>query len=278
MKIGAHQSIAGGYFRAIERIVGIGGNCLQIFSSSPRSWQSANPKQQEIDRFLSEKEKYRIDPVYFHATYLINLADDGKIGLMSKKTLINEMALAGKLNIKGSIVHLGSFKKNDRRKYYSVLIKNISEVLEATPSRTFLIAENSGNHKIGENLKEISNIIKDVASDRLRVCLDSCHLHAAGYNLGKKDKFEALLSDFDKKIGLEKLEVWHINDSRDGFASFRDRHDNIGKGFIDIEAFRLILNHRKTRNHPFIIETPGFDNQGPDKKNLDILKALRSSS
>jgi len=96
----------------------------------------------------------------------------------------------------------------------------------------------------------------------------------AGYDILTKEKLDEFLNDFDKRIGLEKLELWHVNDSRDPFGSFRDRHENIGKGEIGLEAFRLLFNHPKLRHSTFIIETPGFDGLGPDKKNLDILKGL----
>src|SRR5450759_608592 len=107
IKFGAHQSISGGYTQALERINNIGGNCLQIFSSSPRGWNFAKPNDDEIKQFIELKNKLKIDPIYFHATYLINLADESRIGHMSKMSLISEMNLAPKLGVRGSIVHLG---------------------------------------------------------------------------------------------------------------------------------------------------------------------------
>src|SRR5450759_2384390 len=110
IKFGAHQSISGGYTQALKRINNIGGNCLQIFSSSPRGWNFAKTGDNEIKQFLTLKSKLKIDPIYFHASYLINLADDSRIGHMSKLSLISELNLAPKLGIKGSIIHLGSYK------------------------------------------------------------------------------------------------------------------------------------------------------------------------
>jgi len=289
MKLGAHQSISGGYSEALKRITNIGGNCLQIFSSSPRGWSFAKPNDGEIKQFLTLNSSLLINPIYFHATYLINLADDGRIGNMSKLSLISELNFAPKLGVKGSIIHLGSFKNKEKNKLplenylidgriqdnkYKVLIENIKEILKKTPKESLFIIENAGNRKIGQTLEEISQIVKDVNDPRIRICFDTCHLFSNGYRLNNSDELEAF---FEKLANLgisDLIEVWHINDSRDEFDSGHDRHDNIGEGKIGIDEFKTLLNHPKTKKYPFMIETPGFDGNGPDKKNLDILKSL----
>jgi len=273
-KLGAHQSIAGGLDKAIERVVKIGGNCLQIFSSSPRGWSFTKLTDDQINQFIKTAEKLSIFPIYFHASYLINLADDGKIGQLSKQSLINELNLAQKLKIKGSIVHLGSYKNKVESSKYQLLINNIKEVLEKTPKETFFIIENAGNRKIGQTLEEISQIFKDVDSPRLRLCLDTCHLFSNGYKFETEKELDQFLEKLEKLNLLDKLEVWHLNDSRDPFNSGKDRHENIGQGTIGLNEFKTLLNHQKTKNYPYIIETPGFNQEGPDKKNLDILKSL----
>mgnify|MGYP001612839269 CR=1 FL=1 len=272
MKLGAHQSISGGYTEALKRIKNIGGNCLQIFSSSPRGWNFAKPSDDEIKQFVELKTKLKIDPIYFHATYLINLADGSRIGHMSKMSLISEMNLAPKLGVKGSIIHLGSFKGQDNK--YKVLIANIKEVLEKTPKESLFIIENAGNRKIGQTLEEISQIIKDVDNSRVRLCFDTCHLFSNGYAFNTDKELDIFLAKLVKLKINNIIELWHINDSRDEFNSGHDRHDNIGEGKIGIDEFKVLLNHPKTKKYPFIIETPGFDGNGPDKKNLDILKSL----
>ncbi len=273
-KLGAHISIAGGHHKAIERINAIKGNCLQIFSSSPRGWNFVKLDEMQIQLFNESKNNLRIDPIYFHASYLVNLADDGRIGHLSKQSLINELNLAPLMGVKGSIVHLGSYKGEATPKKYQTLTKNIGEILEKTNSNSLFLIENAGNRKIGQTLEEIGQIVKDVGSNRVKVCLDTCHLFSNGYDLRSDRQLEELLLKFDKYIGIEKLELWHFNDSRDPLNSGRDRHENIGQGEIGLEEFRILLNHPKTKDYPFIIETPGFDGEGPDKKNLDILKSL----
>ncbi|MCL4374354.1 deoxyribonuclease IV [Patescibacteria group bacterium] len=270
-KLGAHLSIAGGYGRALERIRAIGGNCLQIFSASPRGWNQISVGQEQRRRFLELKHRLAIDPVYFHASYLINLADAGAIGQRSRQALTDELNLAPGLEIRGSIVHLGSYKNQVRE---PVLLDNIRTILKHTPTQSLLIIENAGNRKIGQDLDEIARIVHAVNDSRLRVCLDSCHLFSAGYDFTTPAKLDALLDQFDSKIGLDRLELWHLNDSRDPFHSMRDRHENIGQGTIGLKAFALLLNHPRLRSLPFIIETPGLDGHGPDQANLDVLKKL----
>ena len=281
MKIGAHLSIAGGYHKALERINDIGGNCLQIFSASPRGWNRVVLTDESKQPFLDTKKRLKMDDIFFHASYLVNLADDGRIGEESKKSLVAELSVASQLGIIGSIVHIGSFKGNppavwdvSQDKRYSVLINNINEILTNTPSDTFLIIENAGNKKIGQNIDEIASIIKDVGNERLKICLDTCHLFSAGYELTTQNKMDAFFDEFEKKIGLKKLIVIHANDSKDLFDSGRDRHENVGEGTLTTQPFKLLLNDERTKNLPFIIETPGFDGKGPDKKNIDILKSL----
>ncbi len=274
MILGAHQSIAGGYWKALKRIKNIGGNCLQIFSSSPRGWNLARINNQDIEQFLKLKSKLNIDPVYFHASYLVNLADEEKIGYLSKQSLINEMTIASKLKIRGSIIHLGSYKNQQEKSKYQKLITNIKEILNKTSPESLFIIENSGTRKIGQSLEEIAQIFKDVNHSRLKLCLDTCHLFSNGYRFENKRELDDFIGKLKKLSLYEKIELWHLNDSRDPFNSGKDRHENIGQGTIGINEFKTLLNHPLTKNYPFIIETPGFDNQGPDKRNLDILKSL----
>lgn len=282
-KLGAHLSIAGGFSKAIEKAHVIGANCLQIFSSSPRSWNEGKPSVEDMKNFVNLKKLLKISPIYFHAAYLINLANGQHLGRQSKKSIIYDMELANQLGIKGVIVHLGSFKnentvENETPEIYSfshnMLIQNIKDILAKTPKEILFIIENSGVKKIGQTVDEISKIIKDVDDKRVRVCFDTCHLHTAGYNLSTKEFLDQFLHTFNSFIGIDKLELWHLNDSKDPINSQKDRHENIGHGQVGTEVFRLLLNHPQTKNMPFIIETPGFDGKGPDKENLDVLKSM----
>ncbi|KKU77556.1 MAG: putative endonuclease 4, partial [Parcubacteria group bacterium GW2011_GWA2_47_64] len=215
-------------------------------------------------------------------------------GKHSVEALIAELNVAEALGVRGSIIHLGSFKEEKAKREdlmptlftstrapsyakhpnYDLLISHIKTILEKTPAKTLFIIEDMGMRKIGRDLKEIAQIVSDVNSQRLKVCLDTCHLHAAGYDITTRQKLDKFLERFDQLIGLGRLECFHINDSRDEFGSLRDRHANIGEGKVGKDVFRLLLNHPKTKHLPFLLEVPGFDDTGPDKKNMDILKAF----
>lgn len=279
-KFGAHVSIAGGILNAFDRINNIGGNCMQIFSSSPRDWKPPEFSDEIVEDFSKLKKETFIDPVYFHANYLINLSGDIS-GELSKKSLITELNFASRMGIRGSVVHVGSFfekeipKSFDSQKYM-VLLTNIQDILDETPEDTVFIIENSGTRKVGRSLDEIGFIVKRLVSPRVKVCLDTCHLHAAGYDLSTKEKLKEFLDAFENKIGLDRLELIHANESRDTFGSGRDRHENLGDGKVGNNVFVNLLNSPETARVPFIIETPGFDGSGPDEQNLDILKSFLS--
>jgi len=274
MRLGAHLSIENGYIGALEKAKTIGANCLQIFSTSPRGWKADYPKfaKQYLEEFGSTQTKLDIAPVYFHASYLINLADANQIGFLSKKRLVKELLIADLFGIRGTIIHTGSFKTEQPN--YLKLKDNLNYILERISQNVLLIIENAGNRKIGKTIEEIGYIIKLVKDRRLKVFLDTCHLHAAGYDISSKQNLDKFLDAFDKEIGLERLELWHVNDSKDEFGSLRDRHENISLGKIGNQVFEILLNHRDTRDYPFITEVPGFDGTGPDKQNIDILKNL----
>lgn len=280
-KFGAHLSIAGGYEQALLRAVAIGANCLQIFSGNPRSFAGPNVGAEAARAFKARAAALQIAPIYFHAPYLVNLASEKATGNRSVDLLIAELSVAGRAGVRGSIVHLGSFKQatgEEQEKQKKRLLKRIKIILASAPGETVFVIENAGTRKIGRTMEEIGEIVFEVGDPRLKVCLDTCHLHAAGYDLRGKAKLDSFLKLFEQKIGLERLECLHINDSRDPFGSLRDRHENIGMGEVGKEVFRELLNHPKTKHLPFIIETPGFDGEGPDQKNLDILKALASAT
>lgn len=273
--IGAHLSIAGGFTNALIKTTEIGGNCLQLFSSSPRQWQRYPVSEEAIASFVSLKTTENIAPIYFHASYLVNLADENVIGERSRHALIAELNIAAKMGVKGTIIHLGSFKENVKN--YDILFKNISEILKSAPNETLFIIENAGNKKIGATLDEIAFIVKNLASPRVKVCLDTCHLFASGYDLSTEALFEKYLSEFDALIGIDRLELFQVNDSKDALGSFRDRHENLGEGTIPPETFRLLMTDPRTKNLPFILETPGFDKNGPDRENVNRLRSFAST-
>lgn len=286
-RIGAHLSISKGFSHAVEQMAAIGGNTLQIFSTSPRSWAPASVTQESIKAFQVARQQHGIDPVVFHASYLINLADDADTGRKSRQALIAELKLHPKLDIIGSVIHLGSFKtpkkpslfdESVEEKKYQTLLHNITEILAETPEDSTFIIENDATKKICQSIDTIARIIDDLQNPRIKVCLDTCHLHAAGYALSPPDAYDSFMSDFDKKIGLDRLACIHLNDSKDPFASGRDRHANLGEGSVDESVFRSVLTDSRLASVPIILEVPGFDGEGPDKQNMDLAWSYAGSS
>jgi deoxyribonuclease-4 len=280
-RIGGHLSTSQGYVSALESIVEKGGNALQIFSTSPLMWKAAVVSDTTAADFKKRKAELGVNPVYFHASYLINLADNDRVGAVSRKALVSELTLQPRMGVKGSVVHLGSYKDKDstfdglfEHERFPTLISNIKEILAETPEDSIFLIENAASRKIGQKLEEIAQIMNAVQNKRVRICLDTCHLHAAGYDLSTPENFELFINGFADLIGLENLELIHLNDSRDTFGSLRDRHENLLQGTISEAVFKQFLNDNRTRLLPFILETPGFDKSGPDKKNIDIAKSL----
>ncbi len=270
--IGAHVSIARGFSGAAARAHAIGAVALQMFSKSPHQWGSAKEDPEDVAKFVRYVDAYHIGPRYFHASYLLNLADEGRIGKASATTLVNELVLAPKLGVRGSVVHVGSWKGAEPD--FDRLADVVRDILKKTPEEAMFIMENSGTRKIGVTLEDIGALAARVKSPRFKVCLDTCHLFTAGYDIRTKDALDAFIKKFEEIVGMERLELWHVNDSRDPFGSYRDRHENIGEGALGKEPFRILVNHSAMKEIPFVLETPGFDGGGPDKKNVEILNGL----
>ncbi|HWC30119.1 MAG TPA: deoxyribonuclease IV, partial [Dehalococcoidia bacterium] len=201
--------------------------------------------------------------------------------LRSTSSLKSALTSCGNLGIKGVIFHLGSHKGQGLDAVFAQICKATTEILEATPEDVWFILENSAGAggNIGSRFSDLGRIIREVGSDRVKVCLDTQHSYAAGYDLGTAEGLEIAMTEFDQEVGFDRLVAVHANDSKVDLGSGRDRHENIGEGHIGAEGFRRILHHRAFADVPFLLEVPGFgdDPQGPDKQNVDILKQLRDS-
>jgi deoxyribonuclease-4 len=188
------------------------------------------------------------------------------------------MAVGAEIGATGVVFHAGSHKGRGFDAVIGPAAAALSEVLEASPPGPFLLVENSagmGAH-LGASFEELGEMISRVGSDRLKVCLDTEHCFAAGYDIASPDAIDAAMDEFDRHIGLDRLVVVHANDAKVELGSGVDRHDNIGDGHIGIEGFEVIMAHDAFRDVPFILEVPGPDKKGPDKDNVDRLKSIRS--
>lgn len=279
MKIGAHVSTAGGLDKAYERAQAIGAEAIQIFGSSPQSWAFKMPQENVAARFRQLAQETGISPAFIHAIYLINLGSPNPDNLRkSIQALVDAMTLAAQTSVAGVIFHAGSHKGAGYDGIFKQTVDAIQEVLERSPQGPYLVIENSagmGQH-IGSRFDEIGRILRAVDSPRLRVCLDTEHSFAAGYNLADRQGILEAMEEFDKAIGLGHLVAVHANDAKVPFGSGVDRHANIGEGFIGTAGFEVIMAHPAFHHVPFLLEVPGLDNNGPDAPNVQALKDIRA--
>ena len=278
MKIGAHVSTAGGLSTAFDRASNIGAEAIQIFASSPRAWKFNQPKEEEVNLFKEKMEQTGIWPCYIHGSYLVNIGGDPSQIEKSIESLTNNMSVAGKIGAEGVIFHGGSHKG----KGFHNIVKQASEclkrVLDNSPENVWLCLENSagmGSH-IGSSFEEMGELIHLVQNDNLKVCLDTEHMFAAGYDLTNSDEVPRIMERFDEEIGLSKLVAVHANDSKVELGSGVDRHENIGDGFIGIDGFKSLMNDPSFEKVPFFLEVTGFDSNGPDEININLLKSIRT--
>jgi deoxyribonuclease-4 len=278
MKIGAHVSASGGISKAVGRGVAIGCETIQIFGSSPQSWAFKPIPDREIEAFRHQASESGLGPVFLHAIYLINMGTtDPAILARGTESLINYMTLAAKIDAGGVIFHPGSHKGAGYDAVFPQVVASIQRVLDQSPEGPCLCLENMagmGQH-IGARFAELGDIVQAVASPRLRICLDTQHSFAAGYDLTTPEGVDRMMTEFDRDIGLEQLAAVHANDSRQPCGSGVDRHDNIGEGLIGEAGFEAIMAHPAFRDLPFFLEVPGFEGKGPDQRNIDLLKEIR---
>jgi deoxyribonuclease-4 len=278
-QIGAHVKTAGGIYKCFENAEKIGASCIQIFGASPRMWTAKLPKTADLEKFFKEQKRTKIKKVFLHASYLVNIATpDKELYEKSIKSLTDHLKIAEELKAEGLIYHIGSTKGSSLEESEKRVAEGMNAVLKNVKGNSKLIMENSagGGNKVGLNLEEIGAIYNLAKNPRIKVCIDTAHAFGSGmietYSPAELNQF---VKDSNKAFGLENLIVMHINDSLVPFNSKKDRHANIGKGEIGLEAFKNLAENKYLGSLPWILEVPGFKNEGPDKENIEILRSLR---
>jgi deoxyribonuclease-4 len=279
--IGAHISTAGGIEKAVPRAVEMGAEAMQIFASSPRAWAFKAPTEQAANGFKQAAAKAGLGPTVFHAAYLVALgAPDEALLLKSVESLVNYLKTAETLGADGVIFHPASHRGAGYDAVEAQIVGAVRTILKSAPGRPWLALENSagmGDH-IGSKFDELGRLVKAIAHPRIRVCLDTQHAWAAGYDVATQKGLDQTLGEFDRHIGLKLMAAVHANDSKTPRGSSVDRHENIGEGTIGRAGFRTILAHPHFAKLPLYLEVPGFEDTGPDKRNVDILKAIRKEA
>jgi len=268
-KIGGHVSVAGGLPNAVSNTLSIGGNCIQIFAGSPRSWARQPYSPEEVKLFREGVEKNNLDPVFIHALYLINLASDNP-DLLGKSTLslIGDLENGEKIKSSGVIVHIGSHQGRGFDSVSAQLLDVIHSILSRTKDTPLILENVAGqNGKIG-SLREINFLLDKIQDPRLKVCLDTAHLFEAGYDFTSDIGLEKIISELDELELLDKISLLHLNDSATDLNSHHDMHANLGEGKIGLSGLSKLVNHASLSHLPLILEVPGADKHGPDKNNI----------
>jgi len=287
-RLGAHLSIAGGLPRAVDRAEASGCAALQIFTKSAGQWRARTLPPEEIALFKRRVRQTGIRPVVAHNSYLINLAAaDEALRTRSIESLCDELDRADALGLDGLVMHPGSFTSGNEADGLGLIADGLSRIFDARPNgRTRVLLEHTAGQgtNLGHRFEHLAQIIDRLnGSRRVGVCLDTCHLIAAGYDIRSQEGYEETFRQFGKIVGFSRLKVFHLNDSKKPCGSRVDRHEHIGKGCIGLEPFRRIVNDPRFARLPMLLETPKLDTPESrrksdldplDQMNLDVLRGL----
>jgi len=276
MNIGAHVSAAGGVDQSPQRANEIGCECFQIFSRSPRGGAAPELTKEIIENFKAEMKKYQLTNFFIHTPYFINFASSKeRVQFGSREVVRQELERGSKLGAKYVMTHLGASKDVGHDVAIKMTIEGLKKLLQGYKGSTELLIEMSAGTGsiIGSDFDDIAEIFKKVKHSKLTgICFDTAHMFESGYDFRTKTALNNTLKEFDKKIGIDKLKLLHVNDSKTKLGSKIDRHANIGEGELGIGAFEAIIADKRFKDIDFILETPGEENK---VKDVIILKKIR---
>lgn len=280
--LGAHMSISGGLEKSIENGQSIGCTTIQIFTKSNRQWNAKSLTQEAIELFKETAKNSSINPIVAHATYLINIASpDAKTEKLSVNALIKELITCNELGIPYIVLLPGSYVNGNSEDGLKRIIQNLDQAIESSGAKTIIALEIMAGQgsSLCSSFEQIATVIQGSHhKSKLGVCFDTCHAFSAGYDMRTEKQYEKMWKDFDTTIGLERLKVIHINDSKKGLGSHVDRHEHIGKGELGLEPFRLLFNDKRFFDIPKILETPKVTVEPfkEDIMNMETIKKLLS--
>jgi deoxyribonuclease-4 len=287
-RLGAHLSIAGGLPRAVDRAQATKCQALQIFTKSVGQWRARPLPDEEVARFRARVRASGIAPVVAHNSYLINIAAaEPALRARSIAALAEEIDRAERLGLAGLVMHPGSYTSGSESEGLRLISVALSEILAARPrGKVKVLLEHTAGQgtNLGHRFEHLAAIIEQLrGSRRLGVCLDTCHLLTAGYDICSAEGYDQTFRDFDRIVGLDRLALFHLNDSKRPCGSRVDRHEHIGKGCLGLEPFRRILNDPRFADLPMLLETPKLETPESrrksdadpwDRKNLRTLRKL----
>jgi deoxyribonuclease-4 len=277
MRLGFHISIAGGFSKVAERARIRGCDTIQLFSRNPRGWKYEPLDEKEVEEFRRSVKSSGLSPVFLHLPYLPNVASrKSKFYKRSVDSIAVDLERAAQLAVQYLIIHIGHRMESSEEEAIEAVSQGINQALIKIKNSVILLVETTAGQgtEIGYSFEQIRDIINGVEDKkRIGVCLDTAHAFEAGYDLSKREGIERTLESFDKTIGLKRLHVFHLNDSKTPLGSRKDRHWHIGEGYIGLEGFRYLINHPLVRNLPGIMETPRNDTV-EDLKNMKTIRSL----
>ncbi len=287
MRLGAHISSAGGVYKAFARAADVGADTMLVFTKSNRQWKAKPLAEQDIASFQAASAEYEtIFPVAVHASYLINIASpDSALWEKSYQALKVEVDRAGALGIPLITFHPGSYVSSDEQSGLAAIAGGLRRLLEETaesaPETTICLETMAGQGtNLGSRFEQLAQLLEASGDDpRLGVCLDTCHVFAAGYDIRSPEAYEATMAEFDRVIGLEQIKVFHFNDSKFGLGEHKDRHAHIGEGEIGLQGFANFINDPRWTGYAAHIETPKKEKNDAGKEvEMDPINiaALRS--
>lgn len=285
------MSVAGGLPRAVERAVVHRCDALQIFAKNANQWRGRALPPEEIREFRAKVKAAGIGPVVSHASYLINLASTRPaLRRQSLDAMGDELDRAESLGLLGVVLHPGAYTVGNEADGLTVIAAALLELLSARRrGRTMILLEHTAGQgtALGATFEQLASIIaKTNDHERVGVCLDTCHLLASGYDLCSPEGYASTFTQFGRLVGFERLKAFHLNDSKKPLGSRVDRHEHIGRGYLGLEPFRRIVNDRRFRDLPMLLETPKGEGKatGPitidplDERNLTVLRGLVAES
>jgi deoxyribonuclease-4 len=277
--LGAHTSVAGGVSKGIILAEKLNFTAIQIFSKNNNRWEAKPLDPLEVEKFKSLWKESNIKFIVVHDSYLINLCAKDENNLKkSRDAFVDELERCETLGIKHLNFHPGAHGGQGEEDGLKIIAESLNIVHQRTEdlnvSSMIELTAGQGTN-LGYKFEHIAKIIELVDNpERITACIDTAHIFAAGYNIKDKLEYEKVISDFDSIIGLEKLQCFHINDSKKELGSRVDRHEHIGQGYIGLEGFRNIMNDERLAHIPKILETPKGKEQLEDLENIKVLKSL----
>ncbi len=280
-RIGVHLGTAGGCWTAVNRAVEAGANTFQIFSSSPRQWKAAPVKPEDAAKMRELRAKHDVGPISIHASYLINLCSQTEtVRENSTAAFRGEVDRALALGAEYLVLHPGSWKGLTRDEGLRLAAQSIERAIDgidftAKPDFRILIENTAGaEFSLGGKLEQVAELVETLRPCApVGVCLDTCHVHVAGYDIVSADGYLETMLLVRDTVGFDAVKVWHCNDAKAAMGSKLDRHEHIGEGTIGAEAFRRLLHDERFAAAVFIAETP-VDAPGDEARNVGILRTL----